>query len=291
MKITIIGSGAWGKALYSVIKQKSSDVSFWNQKDKIIETDITLIAISVQAIRQVLNSIKIKSAIKIIVNGSKGIEINSYKLPFEIIKDVLGKNIDYFSVIGPSFAKEVLEKMPTIVNLGYIKDQNKEIVKDLFQTDYFRIRLIKGVEALELASALKNVYAISCGLVEGLGMGVNTRVKLIILAIEELKILFEKMNLEFNGTEPGIIGDLILTSSSLESRNFTFGSFLAKHSAKESLKKIGSTIEGYYTTNSVPHFIEKYNVKMPLANFVYNIIYKNNSSNIKEQFMNFIKEV
>src|SRR5690606_4761037 len=129
----------------------------------------------------------------IYVNGAKGVEKNSHKLPFEIATEIIGKNLDYYTLIGPSFASEIRDAQPTLVNLGYAKDRNTNIVRNLFQTDYFRVKSTNSVKSLELASAFKNVYAIACGMTYGLGYETNTRVKLIVLAIEEFYALSKKM--------------------------------------------------------------------------------------------------
>ena len=179
--------------------------------------------------------------------------------------------------------------MPTLVNLGGYNGKAQQIC-GLFKTDYFRVRPTKSVEALELAGALKNVYAIACGIAEGLGFETNTRAKLITIAYEEFRKLALNLNYAIDDdARPGILGDLVLTCSSIESRNFSFGRNLTKYSVKESVKKINSTIEGYNSAFSVLHFSEK--SAMPLGEFVLRIIEENNPATVRAKFADFVKKI
>lgn len=191
-KVVLMGQGVWGKAIGKLLTQNSVNFEVW-KKGEIIEDDTTIIGvIPTQAIRESLKFIGNPKRIAY-VNCAKGIETETRKLPYEIVSDVLGTEIDYFTLLGPSFSQEVEKKMPTLVNLGYVDSKNLKEVKDLFQTDYFRVRPTKSIGALELSAALKNVYAIACGVADGLGFKTNTRVKLMILALYEINSLIEKL--------------------------------------------------------------------------------------------------
>jgi glycerol-3-phosphate dehydrogenase (NAD(P)+) len=289
MKINILGNGAWGIALGKLLKVNGHKVEFWNKKDRIKALDIILIAVPARAIREVIKTHGHSLKKATIINCSKGIEKITHKLPSQIVKDILGEKIEYFTLIGPSFAQEVNQKMPTLVNLGGKSDKVQKIC-NLFETDYFRVRPTRSVEALELAGALKNIYAIACGIAEGLGFGINTRAKLITLAYEEFQKLTEKLNYKIDeDARPGILGDLVLTCSSQESRNFSFGKNLTRYSIEEGMKKINSTIEGYNTSFSILNFSEK--SPLPLAEFVVEIIAENNPKTVNNKFANFVKKL
>lgn len=290
MRIIVVGDGKWGKAIGSLLSKNKKTFSFWKRGEDLPDDSILIMCIPTQVIREVLTLYGKNLKNIIYINGAKGIEKVTHKLPFQIAIDILGKNIDYFSLMGPSFSQEVIDGMPTLVNIGYAKGKNGELVRGLFQTDYFRVRLTKGVRALELASAFKNVYAIACGVADGLGMGTNTRVKLILLAIEEFYRLSKKLGYTIDRRAlPGTIGDLILTCNSEESRNFSFGKLLATHRQKEALERIGETVEGYYSVDSIPYFEEHSKVSLPLARFVYEIIKKDDPKSISSQFSDFVK--
>lgn len=293
MNIKIVGNGAWGNAFYSVVSRNNSTAQiFGHQQVEINEDDILVLAVPTKSIRNVLEKTSFNTKNPTIINTSKGIENETNLLPHEIVSKVLGDEIDYYSLIGPSFAKEVQSKMPTIVNLGYKKGLLKEQLKKDIQTDYFRIRLCLGVSALEISAAFKNIYAIACGLTEGLGYETNTRVKLMVLAIEELNRLFEGLKIKLNSEMvPGTIGDLILTCSNEKSRNFTFGKLLSNFSVNGALEKVNATVEGYNSLSSVDYFKAKSRINLPLATFVCEVVKMNNPEKSKEYFDRFVKSI
>lgn len=290
MKVKIIGNGAWGNALYSVVKSNYAEVSVSKREERVNDCNVIILSVPTQSIRESLKYISFSDKTKIIVNTAKGIEKSTHLLPNQIVHSVFGDEIDYYTLIGPSFAEEVIKKMPTLVNLGYLeKNTNNQKIKRLFQTDFFRVRLTIGVEALEISAAFKNIYAIACGLALGLGYELNTRVKLMVLAIEEMTNLYRNLHLKLDSSiTAGTIGDLILTCSSVESRNFTFGTLLTKYSIDKSLSKVNSTVEGFHSLTSFEHFTNKAKIKMPLATFISRIIQENNPKIVKKSFEKFV---
>ena len=290
MKIIILGQGKWGTAMGSLLKENGRVFDFWKRGAKLPDNSIIIVCIPTQAIREVLSKYGEEIKNVILVNGAKGIEKGTHKLPHQIVMEILDGSVDYFSLIGPGFSDEVVKKMPTLVNIGYAKEENAVLVRDLFQTDYFRVRLTKGIRALELASAFKNVYAIACGLAEGLGYETNTRVKLILLAIEEFYRLSRRLKYSVDRRAlPGTIGDLILTCNSEESRNFSFGELLSKYKKEEALKKIGETVEGVTSVESVPYFEESSKLDLSLAHFVYDVLKTDDPVKAKNLFQDFVK--
>jgi glycerol-3-phosphate dehydrogenase (NAD(P)+) len=289
VKVNILGDGTWGSALGRLLVVNGHKVNFWDKKSQIQPLDLVVVALPAQVIRDVMSSYGRNLKKAVILNCSKGIEKKTHKIPMRIFKEVLGKEIEYFTLIGPSFALEVDHKMPTLVNLGGSNGKT-QMICDFFETDYFRVRPTKSIEALELAGALKNVYAIACGIAEGLGFQINTRAKLITIAYEEYQQLAKSLGYKIDeDARPGILGDLVLTCSSLESRNFRFGKNLTKFSVKESLVKINSTVEGYGSSFSVLYFSEK--SPMPLAEFVLKAIEEDNPKLIRSKFADFVKKI
>lgn len=289
MKIMILGHGVWGTALGKVLSSNGHEVSYWNKKDQIDPLDYLVIALPTHAIRGVLKNYGRNLGKAVIINSAKGVEKDSNKFPAQIIKEILGREVEYYTLIGPSFAQEVSREMPTLVNLGGYNGKMQEIC-DLLETDYFRVRPTRSVEALELAAALKNVYAIACGIVSGLGFEINTRAKLITIAYEEFQRLALRLDYGIDkDARPGILGDLVLTCSSIESRNFRFGRNLTKLSVRESIKEINSTIEGYNSVYSVLYFSEK--SPMPLGEFVLRIVEENNPGKVRNTFTDFVKSI
>ncbi len=292
--VTILGRGAWGSALASVLETNNQDYVLWDRKSEIDPTSIVVLAIPTRAIREVLYNNKVNLKNSIIVNTSKGIEKDTHKLPFEIAREVLGANIKYFSLFGPSFAVEVEEKLPTLLNLASI-DNDKKLangIREIFETDYFRLRIAGSSQALELSGAMKNIYAILCGISEGLGFFFNTRSQLIGHAYKETIKLCEGFGYKVDSDAMEcIMGDLVLTCSSLESRNFRFGKYLTKLSVDDALQQVASTVEGRNNILSVPYLIEKTGVDLPFAKFVYDTIISDSPKTIEARFREVIKSV
>jgi glycerol-3-phosphate dehydrogenase (NAD(P)+) len=286
--VCIIGNGAWGKALFHVISQNTKHVRI-AKRGEIVQEPIIILAVPTQSLRDLRSVLQPKVKKPVIINTAKGIERLTHKLPRDIMQEFI-PDCHYYALIGPSFAEEVTQNMPTVVNLGYEKaSKRNEEMRDLFQTDYFRVKLTRGVEALELSGALKNIYAIGCGLADGIGYQTNTRIQLIMLAIEEMQQLFQKLHITIDRSSlPGTIGDLILTCNSSESRNFRFGQFLAKYNAEESLKKVGATVEGYASLNSIRFLEQKTGIELPLAELIRMIVFEGSGSSAKKMFKEFI---
>jgi glycerol-3-phosphate dehydrogenase (NAD(P)+) len=292
--VTILGRGAWGSALASVLEANNQEYVVWDRKSEIDPTSIVVLAIPTQAIREVLTNNKKNLEKSIIINTSKGIEKDTHKLPFEIATEVLGTKIKYFSLFGPSFAVEVEEKLPTLLNLASLNNNRKlaQEIKEIFETDYFRIRIAGSSQALELSGALKNIYAILCGISEGLGFFFNTRSQLIGHAYKETLNLCRGFNYKVDSQAlECIMGDLVLTCSSLESRNFRFGKYLVKLKVKDALKQVASTVEGRNNILSVPYLIEKTGVDLPFAKFVYETVVSDSPKTVEKRFREVITKV
>ncbi len=275
MKIVVLGWGQFGQAIgslltYNRVAFTSADIDSPLKHS----ADLLFQMVPTQFIRPAFqtNQQFIKPGTTI-VNGAKGIEEDTHQLPHQIIQD-LGPYSHYYSLIGPSFASGIVAQDPTLVSLGYTSDEHVELIKDVLQTPYFRIQETKGIGLLELSSALKNVYAILCGYAEGRGFGMNTRAKLIALALQELAELGKAMDMtDIEVTAPGIVGDLVLTCSSAESRNFQFGLLLAtKGQAATTFNQAKTTVEGRHTSKSAQALAHQYQVDLPLSDLTHRII-------------------
>lgn len=293
MVIKIIGKGAWGNCIAEPLKENGHTVKLLGRGEiALSDADIVVLAIPTNAIREALQGAKTIKGLTII-NCSKGIELTTHKLPFAITKEILHPTTRYFTLLGPSFAHELQEKMPTLVNLGFTGEEKEaKQMKKLFETSYLRIHLVSGVASLELGGAMKNIYAIACGVADGLGFGVNTRIKLVITAIEEYYRLCEGLGyaLDTRGVG-GVIGDFMLTGSSTLSRNFQFGKSLVKYPVEEALQQVGATVEGYTTISSLTSLMNQAKVHLPLAFFVEKIVTSKKKEDIRQHFLDFVKNV
>jgi glycerol-3-phosphate dehydrogenase (NAD(P)+) len=291
MHIEVVGAGAWGRALHHVLIENNQKATLATRSHHSPSVAILVLSVPTQSLRQVLEQERRFAEDPIIVNTAKGIEQGTHLLPHQIVQEYFPKNLHYFSLIGPSFASEINRHTPTLVNLGYTNDQHLDTVHTAFQTRSFRLQPTIAVQRLELASAFKNIYAIGCGLSETLGYPDRIKNKMIDQAVAELYRLFELLHFSTDHKDtPGVLGDLVMTCNSRESRNYRFGMHLAHENTIDALKKVQSTVEGFYSLDSVRYFEKITGENLRLASFIYDIVKISNNDQRHDQFRRFIKE-
>ncbi|MBE7413075.1 MAG: NAD(P)-dependent glycerol-3-phosphate dehydrogenase [Leptospiraceae bacterium] len=313
MKIGIIGSGSFGTALGSLLADKGYEVLMWTrskeQADSInsnhinakylpkytlpeklkASTDLEEVVkdknllLSVppsHVLSSILRDIKNIIPEKIpIVSATKGIENDTLRLVSEIFETELpGKYHPYLSYIsGPSFAKEIVSKVPTIVSIASKNEANAKNVQSIFSFTYFRTYWTPDVVGVEIGGALKNVIAIAAGVSDGLGFGQNTRAALITRGLHEITKMGIKKGadpLTFLG--PSGMGDLVLTCCGEQSRNRTVGFELGKgRTLTDILNSMSEVAEGVKTTKSTYDLAKKMSLDMPITEEVYKMLYEN----------------
>lgn len=330
-KVLIIGAGSFGTALstiliknfhnvllYDIDKKLISDIDKFrinkkylpnikidkkikvsNDLSKIHESfDIILFSVPCQVLRKAitytLNNIKFNGK-EIFVNVSKGIEIDSLKLPFEIIKEELIKNNkkslskNVVHLAGPSHAEEVSLFIPTAVLASSDNEKAKNIVIKTFSSEFLRVYSGNDILGASLSGAVKNVIALGCGISEGLGLGDNTTALIMTRGLNEMTKLGVKLGGKketFSGLSG--VGDLIVTCTSLHSRNKRAGILIGKgKTANAAIKKVGMVVEGMSTSVAVINLAKKLKVEMPICESIYKICYKNfNPKNSIKKLMN-----
>ena len=214
-----------------------------------------------------------------LVSISKGIDPDTLELSDDLFHDFFPSFTDQICYLsGPSFAKEIVDKQVTIVSLaGRTPEALMDVCKKL-NTDYFKCIPTYDVKGVLLGGALKNILAIAGGILEGLGYNHNTRAAMITRGINEMLRFGKVFNARpetfysFSG-----MGDLILTTTSSLSRNKTFGLDIATSdkSPEEIIQAQRSVVEGYKTTKAAFDLAQKYNIRAPLFDGIYKILYKN----------------
>jgi glycerol-3-phosphate dehydrogenase (NAD(P)+) len=309
--IAVIGAGSWGTTLASLLADKEYDVSLWSHEKELAEEiqnnrtnstylpDVLLPAslrathniedairkaryilnvVPTQFTRSVFNGVKGQIHEKaVIVSASKGIEHGSLMTVSSILKEITGRQIAVLS--GPSFAREVINKLPTAVTLATGDDETALLLQEIFNTGYFRVYTHSDVLGVELGGALKNVIAIASGISDGLGLGHNSRAALITRGIAEITRLGERMGADkrtFSGLSG--IGDLVLTCTGPLSRNYSVGTKLGQGmKLQEILSSTRSVAEGVATALSAFELSQKFGVEMPIVEQVYKVIHKDKS--------------
>ncbi|MCA1054650.1 NAD(P)H-dependent glycerol-3-phosphate dehydrogenase [Rossellomorea aquimaris] len=310
-KVTVIGAGSWGTALAMVLADNGLEVRLWGHKaDQIQEIndqhtnqkylkDIELpeniigysdmeeslkdigtivLAVPTKAIRQVLGQIQqVQSNPLTVVHVSKGIEPDSLLRISEIIEEEMTpENLRSVVVLsGPSHAEEVSLRHPTTVTVSSEKMEYAEEVQDLFMNQNFRVYTNPDMLGVEIGGALKNIIALAAGITDGLGYGDNAKAALITRGLAEIARLGTKMGanpLTFSGLAG--IGDLIVTCTSVHSRNWRAGNMLGKgHKLQEVLDNMGMVVEGVRTTKAGYQLAQKYDVSMPITKALYEVLF------------------
>jgi glycerol-3-phosphate dehydrogenase (NAD(P)+) len=311
-KIGVIGAGAWGTALAMLLADKGHDVTLWMyEKDLAEETARTrenrvylpgfTIPASIKVTPSMETAVKNKALVlsvvpshtvravsgqfasflseeAIIVSASKGIEIDTLMPLSEVFKDILPKQFHsrLCFLSGPSFAKEVAQKMPTAVALASYDPGVGKKAQEIFSNAYFRVYTNPDVIGVELAGSLKNVVAIAAGVLEGMGYGYNTMAALLTRGLAEMARLGIAMggNLQtFSGLAG--MGDLVLTCTGGLSRNRTLGARLGGgEKLSDIMSGMKTVAEGVKTAKAARDLANKYNIEMPIVDEVYQLLYE-----------------
>lgn len=310
MKVSFVGAGSWGTALSMVAADNSHEVKLWDREKDHIEimkktrrndryldgaaladnieltdnieyclkgADVVVLAISSQAYRSVMEKFsKYIDENVIIVNVAKGIENTTLLRISEVIKEFLPNN-KFVVLSGPSHAEEVSLKMPTTLVSASKFQKEAELIQDLFTTEYIRIYTNPDVIGVELGGALKNIIALAAGITDGMGFGDNAKAALMTRGIREVNRLGITLGAKVE-TFTGLsgVGDLIVTCTSMHSRNRRCGILIGKGlSRDEAEKEVGMVVEGIYATKAAYELSKIHNIDMPIVDQLYKVLYEN----------------
>ena len=305
--IGVIGAGAWGSALSIALSKKANNVTLWAYEKEVVDeinnhktnkaflpdikfptnikvvnnfeefknSDIIFIVCPSHNFSNIIKNLasNLNNQDVPIVICTKGIEEKTGKLLHEIVSEFLPNN-PVFGLTGPSFAKEVARNMITKINLCGKNNQVANQIINQFSNDNFEIIYHNDIIGAEICGLYKNIIAIACGYYGGLkNSGQNQVAAIITESLQEISILIEKMG----GKKETIlslcgIGDLILTCTSKNSRNYSFGYALAEENMQNFNKKM--VVEGVHACKIVKKLAEKHNIELKTCNFVHKLINK-----------------
>ena len=310
-RIAVVGAGSWGTVLADLLARNGHRVELWAREPEIVEQvnawhenglflkgtrladpltatadlaravagkELVVMAVPSHHLRAVAaalrGSLEPRAAV---VSVSKGIENDTDLTMTGVLKETLGLPDDRLAVLsGPSFAVEVARRMPTVVTVASRKTELARAVQRTFAAPYFRVYTSRDTLGVELGGALKNVIAIAAGMVDGLGLGLNTRAALITRGMTEIRRLGKAMGANprtFSGLAG--YGDLILTCTGDLSRNHTVGRELASGKRlNDILAAMRMVAEGVRTAQSVYHLSTRLGVEMPISRQTYRILYE-----------------
>ncbi|MBQ7703705.1 MAG: NAD(P)-dependent glycerol-3-phosphate dehydrogenase [Firmicutes bacterium] len=232
----------------------------------VSDADLLVMAVPAQQLRKVLTDINgIRKGLPI-VNVAKGIEQGTLMRMSQVWDDVY-EGPAFACLSGPSHAEEVARRLPSTVCVSSADPDFMLQVQQIFMNEWFRVYTNHDLVGVELGGAVKNVIALACGISDGLDLGDNAKAALITRGIAEMKRLGIAMGGEAE-TFAGLsgIGDLVVTCTSMHSRNRRFGIMLGQGmSTEDALNKVGMIVEGYTTQEATCLLADKYGVEMPIS--------------------------
>ncbi len=279
-KVGVIGAGKWGEALSFAMGEKNDviitsrtprQMSNFRPLCEVLERPYLIVTVPAQQVAQWLKEHFVYSGQKVLV-AAKGIEASSGRFLNEIYSEyVPEENLAFLS--GPSFASEVLRKLPTALVVNSRSPQTADAFASLFP-GFIRTYTSDDVIGAEVAGAYKNVIAIAAGICEGLGLGHNAAASLIARGLVEM----ERFGRAYGAREESFLGlsgagDLFLTASSPMSRNYRVGLGLAEGKSKEAVcTAIGEVSEGIGTAYALHEIALARGIYLPIAGEVYAIL-------------------
>lgn len=312
-KIAVLGPGSWGTALSQVLNDNGHEVRIWGNvpeqiaeinenhtnkryfSDGVLDDKITgyndlsaalagidaiLFVVPTKVTRLVAKQVAEVLDHKVVVmHASKGLEQGTHERISTILEEEIPADLrsEVVVVSGPSHAEETIVRDLTLITAASKNLEDAKYVQELFSNDYFRLYTNDDVIGVETAAALKNVIAVGAGALHGLGFGDNAKAAIITRGLAEITRLGVAM-----GANPmtyiGLsgVGDLIVTGTSIHSRNWRAGDALGRGEKLADIEaNMGMVIEGVSTTKVAHELAEMLSVDMPIVDTIYNVIYQN----------------
>jgi len=312
-RVAVVGGGAWGTALADLLARKGETVTLWAREREVMESvnrehlnhlflpdaplapelraeadlqtavrgaEVVVSSAPSFAVRETMaQAASSVGAGALIVSVSKGLDPERLTTLSCVLGDVVAPGTAIAVLSGPSFAREVYDRQPTAVVAASRDPAAVQRVQQVFATGHFRVYTTSDVLGVELGGALKNVIAVGAGILEGLGLGHNTRAALLTRGLAEIARLGVTLGadpLTFAGLAG--MGDLVLTATATLSRNYTLGMELGKgKSLEQALAGRSSVAEGVSTARSAVALGERHGVELPIAHEVAAVLFQGKS--------------
>ncbi|MGT2757206.1 NAD(P)H-dependent glycerol-3-phosphate dehydrogenase [Streptococcus ovuberis] len=319
--IAVLGPGSWGTALSQVLNDNGHEVRLWGNipeqideinsyhtntryfKDIVLDekivayTDLAQALTGVDAVLFVVPTKVTRLVAKqvadvldhkvVVMHASKGLEPNTHERLSTILEEEIPTALrsDIVVVSGPSHAEETIVRDLTLITAASKDEETAKYVQGLFSNHYFRLYTNTDVIGVETAGALKNIIAVGAGALHGLGYGDNAKAAIIARGLAEITRLGVKMGanpLTYSGLSG--VGDLVVTGTSIHSRNWRAGDALGRGEKLEEIEaNMGMVIEGISTTKAAYELAQELEVYMPITQAIYSVIYE--GKDIKEAIL------
>ena len=319
MKVGVLGAGAYGLALSHILVNNKVDVTVWTHdeneakildkdriskklndykvpseikfttslKDAVVNMDLIVMAIPAFAFEEV--TVKLSKYIKRkqpVLIATKGIQQNTCLFLNDVFSKYLKNSIAVIS--GPTFAVDMIKDAPIGFSLATKSHKTEMIIRKCFENSTTKFRRTKDIVGIEICGSIKNVMAIASGMLEGMGVTDSTRALFLTESMNDIKELIDALG----GKKKSILsfagfGDILMTCTSKNSRNFSFGYLIGSGASKKEIDKYleNTTVEGMYTLKSIHKLVRKKKVKMPIINLIHDII---EGKKDKEEMLKFL---
>ena len=308
-KVAFLGGGSFGTALSIMLAKAGMEVNIWDRKLSVIndinikrenikylpniilpagvtafidiekalqDCTIVVLAVPSHVIREIskLISPHLRQN-QIVVSIAKGIEEGSFKRISEVIEEELPNN-PIVILSGPSHAEEVALDLPTTVVVTSKNMEHAKVVQDIFMTSKFRVYTNEDIIGVEIGGAVKNIIALAAGVADGIGYGDNSKAALMTRGMSEIikigTVLGGKTETFYGLTG---MGDLIVTCTSMHSRNRRAGILIGKGATMEKAsEEVGMIVEGIKATKAFYELKEKMKISMPITDSLYKVLFE-----------------
>jgi len=314
-KIAVIGGGSWGTALIKLLQNNVEDLGWWihnkesvkhiinkkrnpkylsyvelvtekieisnNLNHFIDKYDILVFAIPSAFLDQTIESFNIQPSDfknKIIVSAIKGIVPDSNQIVARYFKEKHEVPYENIGIIaGPCHAEEVAMQKLSYLTIAFLEKPKASFFAKKLETWYMKVKISNDIAGTEYSAMLKNIYALANGVCIGLGYGDNFQAVLIVNSMKEIRRFLKSVfphSRKIVSSE--YFGDLLVTAYSKFSRNRLFGTYIGKgYSVKSTMAEMRMVAEGYYAIKCLMEINKEYQVKLPIAEAIYNILYEN----------------
>lgn len=313
-KCAVIGYGSWATALVKILTDNNINVGWYVRNREVLESlnteghnsrylsdvefnrnlinpsddlnrvvdeaDIIIMAVPSAYLKNSLESLTVSLKTKFIVSAIKGIVPDEHLTAVEYLHNHYELTYKQIGIIsGPSHAEEVSRKKLSYLTVVCTNPENAKIIGGKISAKYIKLTYSTDIYGVEYASILKNIYAIAVGMASGLGYGDNFLAVLISNSVMEMsRFITESYPETRNTNASAYLGDLLVTCYSIYSRNRRLGLLIGNGcTVKSALNEMTMVAEGYFAADCIQYTNKKHNIDMPIANTVYEILYKKRS--------------
>lgn len=314
-KIAVIGGGSWGTALIKLLQNNVDDLGWWVHRKESAEYiiskkrnpkylsyvelvtenieistdlkhfiknyDILVFAIPSAFLDDTLESFNIQNSdfnSKLIVSAIKGIVPHSNQIVAKYFKEKYEVPFENIGIIaGPCHAEEVAMQKLSYLTIAFLDKKKAKFFASKLETWYMKVKTSNDIAGTEYSAMLKNIYALANGICIGLGYGDNFQAVLIVNSMKEIRRFLKSVfphSRKIVSSE--YFGDLLVTAYSKFSRNRLFGTFIGQgYSVKATMAEMRMVAEGYYAIKCLMEMNAEFQVNLPIAEAIYNILYEN----------------